>query len=173
MQRQLGRHWFHMTPEEVARILDVEVDTGLDLFEVKHRTELFRSEPLEPQAQTKGAVTRFLLQFNKPADLYPAVAAAVITVLLKEYVDAAVILAVVLINAVIGYLQECKAEQAIEALAKTMVTEATVVRAGHEQCGSAAASWCRATSCCWKPATRVPADLRLLAAATCRSTRRR
>ena len=57
----------------------------------------------------------------------------VVTALLGEWVDASVIFAVVFLNAVVGYLQEAKAEKAIEALAQMVVTEATVRRDGRKQ----------------------------------------
>jgi len=50
---------------------------------------------------------------------------------LKDPLDAAVIFGVVLVNAIIGYVQESKAEQAIQALAQTMTTEAAVIRAAR------------------------------------------
>jgi Ca2+-transporting ATPase len=160
MQRQLGRHWFHMTPEEVARLLDVEVDKGLDLFEVKHRTERFGANRLSPKRK-QGAFTRFLLQFHNPL-IYILLAAAVITATVKrEGVDAAIILAVVLINAVISYLQEAKAEKAIEALIQSMDTEATVLRAGRTL-GVSAVELIPGDIVLLKAGDRVPADVRLV-----------
>ncbi len=77
----------------------------------------------------KSALTRFLLQFHQPL-VYILLAAGVITALLGEVVDSSVILGVVLVNAVIGYLQESKAVRALSALSATMTTEATVLRDG-------------------------------------------
>ena len=160
MQRQLSRHWFHMTPEEVARLLDVEVDAGLDLFEVKHRTERFGANRLTPKRK-QSAVTRFLLQFHNPL-IYILLAAAVITATVKrEGVDAAIILAVVLINAVISYLQEAKAEKAIEALIQSMDAEATVLRAGRILRISAV-ELIPGDIVLLKAGDRVPADVRLV-----------
>jgi len=160
MQRQLGRHWFHMTPEEVARLLDVEVDKGLDLFEVKHRTERFGANRLTPKRK-QSAFTRFLLQFHNPL-IYILLAAAVITATVKrEGVDAAIILAVVLINAVISYLQEAKAEKAIEALIQSMDAEATVLRAGRTL-GVSAVELIPGDIVLLKAGDRVPADMRLV-----------
>ena len=59
--------------------------------------------------------------------------ATLITFLLKEYVDSAVILAVVLVNAIIGFMQESKAIKAIEALANAMTSETTVLREGKKR----------------------------------------
>ena len=72
---------------------------------------------------------RFLLQFHNPL-IYILLAAGGVKLAMGGFVDAAVILSVVLINAVIGYLQEAKAERAIEALSQSLVMETTVIRGG-------------------------------------------
>ena len=72
---------------------------------------------------------RFLLQFHTPL-VYILLAAAAITAVLHEWVDSGVIFGVVLVNAVIGFLQESSAAKALAALAKTTLTEASVLRAG-------------------------------------------
>ena len=69
----------------------------------------------------------FLLQFHQPL-IYILLASTLIAALMGKWVDASVIFAVAFINAVIGYFQESKAEQAIDALARMVVTEATVLR---------------------------------------------
>jgi Ca2+-transporting ATPase len=56
-----------------------------------------------------------------------------ITAFLQEWVDAAVIFGVVLINAFIGFVQESKAVKALEALTRSMESKATVIRAGQKQ----------------------------------------
>jgi magnesium-transporting ATPase (P-type) len=56
-----------------------------------------------------------------------------VTLFLGEYVDSAVIFAVAFVNALVGFFQESKAEKAIEALSKMVLTEATVRRDGHKQ----------------------------------------
>ncbi len=69
------------------------------------------------------------MQLHNPL-IYILLAATTIKLVLGDLVDAAVILGVVVFNAWIGYLQEAKAERAIEALARSLVTESTVIRAG-------------------------------------------
>ena len=71
-----------------------------------------------------------MLQFNQPL-LYILLAAGVITAFLGEWVDSAVIFAVTIINATIGFVQESKAENALAALAASVSTEATVLRDGQ------------------------------------------
>ena len=99
----------------------------------------------------KGPLLRFLLQFHQPL-IYILIAAAAVTTFLQEWVDAGVIFAVVIVNAFIGFIQEAKAVKAIEALAKTMTTEATVLRSGEKQRISSAEY--RATSSFCSPVTK-------------------
>ncbi|HNT55896.1 MAG TPA: HAD-IC family P-type ATPase, partial [Anaerolineaceae bacterium] len=84
-----------------------------------------------------------------------------VTAVLKDLTDALVIFGVVLINAVIGYIQESRAEQAIAALAKTMTTEAAVVRGGKVMRLSAV-ELVPGDIVQLQAGARVPADLRLV-----------
>ena len=84
-----------------------------------------------PEKMGTGLLRRLLLQFHQPL-IYILLAAGTVTALLQEWVDAGVIFGVVLVNAFIGFIQEAKAVKAIEALSRTMRTEATVVRAGEK-----------------------------------------
>ena len=79
-----------------------------------------------------GPFRRALAQFNQPLVIILIIAGAV-TAALEEWVDAGVIFGVVLVNAIIGYLQEAKAVKAIDALSRAMTTEATVVRDGRRR----------------------------------------
>ncbi len=136
MQALLGKHWHHLPTDEVLQLLETDPQTGLDIFAVKHRQEDLGLNVLTPQ-RGKSPLVRFLLQFNNPL-IYILLVATVITAVVKDIVDAAIIFAAVLVNAVIGYIQESRAERAIEALAQAMTTEATVIRAGKTQRISAA-----------------------------------
>lgn len=129
MQISLNKHWCHLPQEEVVDLLDTHAQKGLDKFDVKHRQEQYGFNRITPK-KGKSPIVRFLLQFNNPL-IYILLAASVITAVLKdELVDAMVIFGAVLINAIISYIQESKAEKAIEALSRTLSSEATVVRAG-------------------------------------------
>ena len=77
----------------------------------------------------KTRLERLLLQFHQPL-IYILIVSAVIAAALGEVVDASVIMGVVLINAIVGYIQEAKAAGALEALARSMVTEAEALRSG-------------------------------------------
>lgn len=159
MQILLGRHWHNLPAAQVVELLDSDIDKGLDVFEVKHRQERFGKNILTPKRGT-SPLRRFLAQFNNPL-LYILLASSVITFIVKDEVDAMVIFLVVLVNAIIGYVQEAKAEKAIEALAQAMMTEATVTRAGTLQ-RIAAAELVPGDVVTLKAGDKVPADLRLV-----------
>ena len=104
--------WHQLESEEVVRLLEADLRHGLTAAEVVRRQHTFGPNRVTAQRHA-GAFRRFLTQFNQPL-VYILLVAVVITAFLGEYVDSAVILAVVLINAVVGYLQESKAEKAID-----------------------------------------------------------
>jgi cation-transporting ATPase F len=159
VQTLLGKHWHHLSTTEALRLLESNLQTGLDTFEVQHRQHRFGPNVLTPK-RGKSPLTRFLLQFKNPLILI-LLASSVVTALIKDPVDAVIIFAVVLINAVIGYVQEARAEKAIEALAQAMTTETTVVRAGQAQRVSAA-ELVPGDIVVLQAGDKVPADARLL-----------
>ncbi|WP_249523270.1 HAD-IC family P-type ATPase [Modestobacter marinus] len=146
---------------EVVLLLETDHERGLGLDEAALRLELEGPNALPP-VDRRGPLVRFLVQFHHPL-IYVLLAAAVATLLLGEVVDAGVILAVVLINAGIGFVQETRAEQALNALMAMVRTQATVVRDGVRR---------RITSEDLVPGDlvvletgdRVPADLRFVTA---------
>jgi len=105
---------------------------------------------------------RFLQQFNQPL-LYILLIAGAVTLLLQDWIDAGVIFAVVLINAIVGYIQEAKAEHAMAALAESIVTEATVIREGKQQ-QLPADQLVPGDLVRLEAGDKVPADLRLIEA---------
>ncbi|MEZ0395773.1 MAG: cation-transporting P-type ATPase [Anaerolineales bacterium] len=160
MQTILGKHWHHLPVEETLELLGSHPQKGLDTFEVRHRQQHFGPNALTPR-KGKSPLVKFLLQFKNPLILI-LILAAVVTAILKDPLDAAVIFGVVLINAVIGFIQEARAEQAIAALAQTMTTEAVVIRAGHTL-RLPATELVPGDLVQLAAGGRVPADLRLLA----------
>lgn len=129
MESIIGKHWHHLPTEEVLDLLGTQADKGLDLFEIQSRQEHFGPNLLS-QKKGRSPIVRFLLQFHQPL-VYILMAAGIVTGIVAEWVDASVILGVVLVNALIGFVQESKAVRAIEALARSMTTEATVLRSGE------------------------------------------
>jgi Ca2+-transporting ATPase len=128
MESLICKHWHHCPTEEVTTLLTTNTSKGLSQFEAKHRLERFGPNSVTAKKQ-QGPLIRFLLQFHQPL-VYILLAAAFITLLLREYLDSFVIFGVVMVNAIIGFIQESKAEKAIESLKKMMTTQATVLRDG-------------------------------------------
>ncbi len=159
MESLICKHWHHCPAEEVTALLTTHPDRGLSLFEAKHRLENFGPNMVTAKKQ-KGPLIRFLLQFHQPL-VYILLAAALTTLILQEWVDSSVIFGVVIVNAIIGFIQESKAEKAIESLKQMMTTQATVMRDGK---------WMQIDSIHLvlgdivriQSGDKVPADLRLL-----------
>jgi cation-transporting ATPase F len=125
-------HIWHQAPtSEVVQLLDVDTSVGLSTSEAKLRLAKYGLNLLK-MAPPVSALKRFLLQFNQPL-VYILLAAVGVTGWLGEWVDASVIFTVVLINAIVGFIQEAKAEKAIDALSRMIVTEATVRRDDRKQ----------------------------------------
>lgn len=131
MELLLEKHLHQVDADEALSLLDSDAHKGLDLFEVQSRQERFGPNAI-PVCSGHGPLVTFLLQFHQPL-IYILLVASGITAALQEWIDAGVIFAVVLVNAIIGFLQESKAAKALEALAKMMVTEARVLRSGECQ----------------------------------------
>jgi len=150
--------WHQLPVEEAAAQLESDRAGGLTPAEVEVRQGQFGLNQMTAQKRLSEWM-RFLLQFHQPL-IYILLAATAITGALGEWVDAAVIFGVVLVNAIIGYLQEAKAEKAIEALAKMVLTEATV-RRGGEKLRIPSAQLVPGDVVLLQSGDRVPADLRL------------
>ncbi len=152
-------HW-HATPaDEALNHHGVRPEDGLSEEEAAAR--LARHGPNRPTPRAgRSALARFLAQLKEPLVLV-LIGSGIVTAALGEWIDSAVILGVVLVNAIIGYLQEGKAEAALEALARAIATEVTVVRGGRRRRMDAVhlvpgdVVWLAAGD-------KVPADLRIL-----------
>jgi cation-transporting ATPase F len=153
------QHWHSLPGEQVVDLLETDGTDGLDRFAVEHRRAEFGPNALTP-AKGPGALRRFATQFTDPLIIILLVS-AVVTMFLDEWIDAIVILGVVLLNAIIGYLQEAKAVAAIEALARVMTADATLVRAGV-QVRLPATEIVPGDLVLVQAGDKVPADLRLL-----------
>lgn len=159
MESLLLRHWHHLTRDEIAELLEFDTEKGLDTFEVAHRQKNFGPNSLTLK-KGKSSLVLFLLQFNQPL-VYILLGAAVVTFILQEWVDSGVIFGVVLVNSIIGFIQESKALKAIDALARAMKGFALVVRAGKKET-IAATDLVPGDLVLLQSGDKVPADLRLL-----------
>ena len=151
--------WHQQEAEEVLRTQDVNPRLGLSSQEAKRRQEE-QGRNVLPHAKGHPAWLRFLLQFHQPL-IYILLAAALIAVILGEWVDAAVIFGVTLVNAIIGYIQENKALEALAALSKTMETHAIVLRDGKKVEISSEDLVC-GDIVFLEAGDKIPADLRII-----------
>jgi cation-transporting ATPase F len=151
--------WHAVLAGDVVRELASDVHTGLSTDEAAARLG-----QLGPNIITirKGRPwwVQLLLQFHAPL-VYIMIVAGAVTLWLGEYVDSGVIFGVVLINAVVGFVQENRAVKAIDALARSMRIDATVRRDGQRRRINAA-DLVRGDIVLLEPGDKVPADLRLL-----------
>ena len=115
-----------------------------------------------PETRARGPVLRLLLQFHNVL-IYVLIGAAVVTGALQHWVDTAVILAVVLANAVIGLIQEGKAEAAMAAIRTMLAPRAAVLRDGHRVTVDGA-DLVPGDIVLLEAGDKVPADLRVLEA---------
>jgi calcium-translocating P-type ATPase len=115
-----------------------------------------------PETRLRGPLRRFLAQFNNVL-IYVLLAAAAVTGALEHWIDTGVILAVVLANAVIGYLQEGKAETAMAGIRQMLAPRAAVLRDGRRVTVDGA-SLVPGDIVLLEAGDKVPADLRLIEA---------
>ncbi|MBQ0987245.1 cation-transporting P-type ATPase [Streptomyces sp. F63] len=120
-----------LAAHEVVMLLETDPHRGLAEEEAARRQERYGPNVL-PAAARGGVLTRMLRQFHHPL-VYVLMAAGTITALLHEYTDSAVIFGVVVVNAIVGFVQESKAEAALDALRSMVRTRARVVRGGRER----------------------------------------
>lgn len=151
--------WHTLSEKQVVQTLASHPQTGLTHSEADMRHQQMGPNQLTAKGG-KSPWLRFLEQFNEPL-LYILLAAGVVTLLLQDWIDAGVIFAVILINVIIGYIQESKAEDAIAALSEVVTTEATVIREG-EKTRLASTELVPGDLVQLASGDKVPADLRLL-----------
>lgn len=118
-----------LSVHEVITRFNSDSKQGLTAEEVARRYEIYGWNEL-PIKLGKPAWVRFLLQFHQPL-LYILLIAGIVKAFLGSWTNAAVIWGVTVLNAIIGYIQEAKAEGAIASLAKAVTTETTVLREGQ------------------------------------------
>jgi P-type Ca2+ transporter type 2C len=120
--------WFSKSTEDVLKALEVEPRHGLSVEEAVLRLEQYGANILLGRKK-KNIFQMFLAQLNEWL-IYVLLAAVVITLFMGEYIDAIIITLVIITNAVLGVIQEVKAEKAIEALQKMSFPKAIVRRSG-------------------------------------------
>jgi cation-transporting ATPase F len=120
-----------MSIVEVLAELDVDERTGLSTRDAQERV-LRHGPNVVTYERGAGWVRRLLAQLNNPL-IFVLLAAGAVTAAFGEYVDSGVIAGVVVLNAVIGYVQESRAQRALDALSRMVPAEATIVRDGESR----------------------------------------
>jgi magnesium-transporting ATPase (P-type) len=131
---------------------------GLSKEEVTDRLVKYGPNRL-PEPMTRGPLVQFFYQFHNVL-IYVLMAASAVTAMLGHWVDASVILAVVLLNAVIGFVQEGKAENALRAIRQMLSPNAMVMRDGRQMMVRAE-ELLPGDIVLLQSGDKVPADLRL------------
>ena len=147
--------------EEAAAVLDAlhSRAEGLNTAEAAQRLAQHGANRL-PQAPRKHPLLRFLAHFHNVL-IYVLLAAATVTAALGHWIDTGVILAVVVANALIGFIQEGKAEEAMAAIKNMLAPHSSVLRDGRRQ-SLDAADLVPGDIVLLEAGDRVPADLRLI-----------
>ncbi len=153
--------WHATDAAEVVAELDTDTDRGLDGDEAASRLEHYGPNELG-RDEPRSNLEIVLGQFKSPL-IYILLIAAVVTIAIEEYTDAAVIAAVLVINAVIGFIQERKADRSVHALMELAAPTSTVIRDGNEQ-DIDAVELVPGDVVLLTSGSRVPADLRLVRA---------
>ncbi|MEW5420563.1 cation-transporting P-type ATPase [Amorphus sp. 3PC139-8] len=152
--------WHAVAVDEVLSALEASPN-GLASGEATRRLEVYGPNRL-PEGKRQSPLLRFALQFHNLL-IYVLIAAGVLAALIGHATDAAVIFAVVVINALIGFVQEGRAEQALNAIRGMIDPHASVLRGGH-RLDVPAADVVPGDVVLLEAGDRVPADLRLIRA---------
>ncbi len=152
--------WHGMPADEAIARLGSDRHHGLSHPEVQKRLRQFGRNRL-PSRRSRPAWMRFILQFHN-ALIYVMLAAAATTAFLGDWVDTGVLLAAVFVNAIIGFIQEGKAEQAMDSIRDMLSLHTAVIRNG-ERIEIAAEDLVPGDIVVLASGDKVPADLRLLA----------
>lgn len=154
-----SQEWHTLSPGKISNLLGSSEEAGLKSDLVNERLKQFGPNELTGK-KAQPLWLKFIHQFNQPLILILLVAGAV-EAFLEEWPNAWVIWGVTIINAIIGFLQEWKAEGAIAALSKAVTTEATLIRDGNKQRISST-ELVPGDLVLLNSGDKVPADLRLI-----------
>lgn len=154
-----GNLWYKLEVDNVINELKSDRENGLTGAEAEKRLSELGYNSL-PQKKRVSPVIRFLKHFNDIL-IYVLFAAAIVTAFLEHYADTVIILIVAVVNAAIGFLQENKAEKALEDIKKLLSPKAHVLRDGKRQ-EIDAGELTIGDIVLLSPGDKIPADLRLI-----------
>lgn len=149
--------WHTKSTESVFEILDTSID-GLSEESVEERFHTYGPNQL-PKPKIRSPFIRFLYQFHNIL-IYVLITVSIVTAVLGHWIDTGVILAVVVLNALIGFIQEGKAENALKAIQEMLSPHAIVIR-NDRQTTVRAEELVPGDMVILQSGDKVPADLRL------------
>jgi magnesium-transporting ATPase (P-type) len=158
--------WHAISADDVVRRLATSRESGLEAAESSTRLRKYGQNRL-PEGKKRGPFTRFLAQFNNIL-VYVLLAAGFTKLMLNLWVDAGIIFGVVVLNALLGFIQEGKAEKALDSIRNMLSAEARTVRAGETRL-IPAEELVPGDIVMLESGDKVPADLRLIDAKNLRT----
>ncbi len=158
--------WHAMPAANVAERLSTSVENGLDAAEAANRLRKYGPNQL-PQGKKRGPLMRFLSQFNNIL-VYVLLGAGFTKLMLSLWVDAGIIFAVVVLNALLGFTQEGQAEKALDSIRNMLSAEARTTRGGETRL-IPADQLVPGDVVLLESGDRIPADLRLTEAKNLRT----
>ncbi|OLL33129.1 carbonate dehydratase [Burkholderia sp. SRS-W-2-2016] len=158
--------WHALPASEIERQFDVDPAQGLAATEATARLGKYGPNRL-PQGKKKGPVARFLAQLNNIL-IYVLLVAGFVKLMLGLWLDGSVILAVVILNSLLGFLQEGRAEKALDSIRNMLSAEARVLRGGAVRLVPAE-ELVPGDVVLLESGDRIPADLRLVEAKNLRT----
>jgi magnesium-transporting ATPase (P-type) len=151
--------WHAIAADEVLRRLDSNTQSGLDADEISRRLERYGRNQL-PEGRKRGPFMRLLMQLNNIL-IYVLLAAGFVKLMVGLWLDAAIILGVVVINALLGFFQEGKAEKTLDSIRHLLSAEARTLR-GDEVRMVPAERLVPGDIVLLESGDKIPADLRLV-----------
>jgi magnesium-transporting ATPase (P-type) len=152
--------WYQLSTEETLTRLQT-TEQGINTEEVTRRLQQYGPNAL-PEKKRKSAFLRFIAHFNDVL-IYILLAAAALKFIMAYWVDTIIILAVAVINALIGYIQENSAEKSLKSIQNMLSSRALVIRDGTTQTIDAD-QLVPGDIVQLRPGDKIPADLRLISA---------
>ncbi|MBV8745295.1 MAG: HAD-IC family P-type ATPase, partial [Xanthobacteraceae bacterium] len=151
--------WHALNKEEVEKRLATGTNKGLDAGEASRRLQKYGFNQL-PEGKTRGPLMRFLSQFNNIL-VYVLLGAGFVKLMLNLWIDAAIIFGVVILNALLGFVQEGRAEKALDSIRNMLSAESRTLRGGETRM-IPAARLVPGDIVLLESGDKVPADLRLI-----------
>src|SRR6516225_7450590 len=158
--------WHAMPQAEVVERLATDSEKGLSQSEASARLQKYGPNRL-PEGKKRGPFTRFFAQFNNIL-IYVLLAAGFTKLMLGLWVDAGIIFAVVVLNALLGFIQEGRAEKALDSIRNMLSAEARTMRSGETRM-IPAEQLVPGDVVLLESGDKIPADLRLIDAKNLRT----